>query len=93
MGFGYAFNRSFSIEVAYNQFGDGSDDIWTDPEVILHTEVSSFSIAAQGGIPLGDNFLITGRAGIERMDGEFEYELPGFDHIEKDDDNPLCMFD
>jgi len=93
VGFGYSMNKNFSVEVAYNDFGEGSDAISVDESgapVDLDTEVSSFSVAAQGSLLLGEGFSVLGRVGVERWDVDFGLSANGF--RDSGDDSGFDLF-
>ncbi len=87
IGFGYLVNKNFSVEVAYNDFGEGSDSVASDgiDTIYLDTEISSLSVSAQGSVLFGEAFSILGRIGAERWNADFDIGMNGFDFYDNDD--------
>lgn len=71
LGFGFSINKNFAVEVAYNDFGTGKDDIWFNL-INLESKITSISVAALGKLPVSQKVSLVGKAGYEGWDAEFE---------------------
>ncbi|OUR87424.1 hypothetical protein A9Q81_25945 [Gammaproteobacteria bacterium 42_54_T18] len=93
IGFGYMVDKNFSVEVAYNHFGEANDSIISDGinTLYLETDISSFSVAAQGSVFFGDALSIVARVGAERWDGGFDVNMNGID-VDDGDDSGVDLF-
>lgn len=67
-GLAYELNDSLSIEAAYNDFGAA---------VVrgIDLDFSSISLALIGKQPLSEKFALTGKIGVERLEGESSFNI------------------
>ena len=70
---GWQFNKYFSLEGGYHDFGDFTQDFDDgDGTSTARLSADGFTFAAAGAVPIGDRFAITGRAGAFFWNGSAE---------------------
>jgi len=67
-GLAYNLSDSFSIEAAYNDFGAAGVDGNS-------LDFSSISLATIGSLPISENWNLTGKLGVERLESESNINL------------------
>lgn len=67
-GLAYALSDSLSIEAAYNDFGAA---VVRD----IDLDFSSISLALIGKQPLSEKWALTGKIGVERLEGESSFNI------------------
>lgn len=93
LGGGYQFNRYFSVEGGYNDFGDLEETL-TENGVTASASVDAngFYAAAIGKVPLGQNFALTGKAGLLKWDADILVQIPTLPDMRDSDDDTDPFF-
>jgi OOP family OmpA-OmpF porin len=91
IGAGYAFNDNFSLEAAYLDFGSHRAETDCPPDLLClvvpapaRADLSGYSIALVGNIPLGERWNFYGKAGLTSWDIEFDGLASAFDRSSDD---------
>ncbi|NNF67188.1 MAG: outer membrane beta-barrel protein [Gammaproteobacteria bacterium] len=75
IGLGYAFNKTFSLEGSYLNFGEPTGFSFCPPDLVCVTlftsepvDVDGWSAAIRGTMPVSDNFSVFARLGLLAWD-------------------------
>lgn len=83
---GYKFNRNFAVEGSYGDFGEVT---LSGGGVTAKGELTSWGIAAVGMLPIGEQFSLFGKVGLNLTKQKITATGPGGSALEQDDGSEL----
>jgi len=78
---GMEINKNFSLEIAYNNFGEVEDDVFyiqipgDSLTIDLEAVLSSFSVAVLGKMPINERVSIFAKLGLEKWSGDYKVTI------------------